>query len=260
MPSSKTAASAQKPSPEPAERSPSSKPPRSELAKPERVGVFLALAHRMVELAHADKTKIEAARLELAQLIKALDPGSRGKLVALMSAGKNAQAISAVLPEPGTESAPEPFSGASIRDLQRGLGIARATAFDLEQPLEAWARARAKAGVEERVWLSFGKELARSTAAEWTCLVAVSPGDALDKVYLRRGDGAWWSFGASLERPPGSEVARLSGKQPKGRRKLSVLPLGAIVPARCRADRSVLRRAAAALSARFALAWKAGAA
>ncbi len=253
MPSSKSTASAASQS---AERSPSSKPPRSELAKPERAGAFLTLAHRMVELAHADKTKLEAARVELAQLIKTLEPASRSKLIALMSAGKGVTAISDALPDPSAPGASEPFSGASIRDLQRGLGIARATGFDLEQPLESWARARAKSGVEDRVWLSFGKELARSTASEWTCLVAVSQGDALDKAYLRRGDGAWWSFGSQIERPPASEVARLSARQPKGKRRLSVLPLGAVVPARCRADRAALRRAAASLNARFALAWK----
>jgi hypothetical protein len=236
---------------------PEAEPSKAEataVAKPERLGAFLGSVTALLQLEQKAPAEDAAARAEVARFVAGFDASTLAKLSVLISAGRDAKAIAEALATPATELAQTPleFDLAAQQNLRRGLAIARATAFDLERAITDWGTSKgAKRGLEDRVWLSFGRELARSNASEWTCLVAMSAGEALDKVYLCHRDGAWWSFGTLVERPSKSEVTRLSGKQPKGRRKLASLPLGAIVPARCRADRSALRRAASALSARF---------
>lgn len=242
-----------------------SKAPRSNAARTTREGPFRSQVSRLLELsrsaesagwdAGAKKTKapVLPALSELTAYVQGFDAVTLGKLAILISAGREARDIADA--QPDAEKAPnalELLEPGSFEELQRGLAIAHATQFDLELGLQNWgSRTGRKREIEERVWLRFGRELARSSAAEWACLVSTGAGDMLEKVYLRRGDGAWWSFGALLERPAKAEIAKLKGKQPKGRRKLASLPLGAIVPRRCGADSRALRRAAAAVSACF---------
>lgn len=242
-----------------------SKAPRSVAPKSEREGPFRSLVSRLLELARAAElagwdagsTKVSkqsaTALGELSAFTEGFDATTLSKLVSLIRAGREARDIADGPPETGPAATAQILLEPSAFDeLQRGLAIAQATQFDVELGLQHWvSRAGAKRELEERVWLRFGRELAQSSAAEWACLVATDAGDALDKVYMRRGDGAWWSFGAMLERPTKSEIAKLKGKQPKGQRKIASLPLGAIVPRRCRPDRRALHRAASAVSVCF---------
>jgi hypothetical protein len=243
---------------------PGSKAPRSSAPKSERMGPFRSSVSRLIELGRSAErvgwreqgaaTKALPAVTELDGFLAALDATARGKLDILIRAGREARDIAETeAPATTTPTARDLLlEPESLDELQRGLAIAQATQFDVELGLQHWAsRNGSKREIEDRVWLRFGQELARSSAAEWACLVATGAGDTLDKVYMRRGDGAWWSFGALLERPAKSEIARLKGKPPKGQRKLASLPLAAIVPRRCRADRRALHRAASAVSLCF---------
>lgn len=254
--------------PRTASAEPGSKTPRSVAPKSNREGPFRSQISRLLELSRSAesagwdagatgakkaKAPVLPALTELTDYVQGFDAVTLSKLAILISAGREARDIAEAQPDPAkTPSALELLEPGSFEELQRGLAIANATQFDLELGLPSWSsRVGRKLEIEERVWLRFGRELAQSSAAEWACLVSTGAGDTLDKVYLRRGDGAWWAFGASLERPAKSEIAKLKGKQPKGRRKLASLPLGAIVPRRCGPDRRALHRAASAVSACF---------
>jgi hypothetical protein len=197
-----------------------------------------------------------AALDELRRFTSDLDAATIAKLIVLTSAGRDAKSIaeSFAPASKAGEPAPEIFKAgeAWAEHLKRGLAIAHATDFDLETTVSDWAaKGRPSKSLEDRVWLRFGRELARSASSDWTCLGDVSAGDVLEKVYLRRGDGPWWSFGAWLDRPSRHEVTRLRGQRGKGRRKLATFPIEAVVAHRCARDRAALRRAARAMNVRF---------
>jgi hypothetical protein len=152
-------------------------------------------------------------------------------------------------------------SGApACQDLQRGLAVACATAFDLELALPRWTKVGDGASLDDRVWLRFGRELALSRVEEWSCQAVCDSRGQLEKLYLRRGQNAWWSFGALIDRPPGRELQRQ--RSAKGRARLVSLSLQAALARSCRAELRAVHRASMAVSARLGAggrAWRAGA-
>lgn len=190
---------------------------------------------------------------------RSLDADVLEKLETLMLAGRDARplgATSATLSDRGRQKVPENaelFDDrlASIENLRRGHAIACATRFDLESRIAGWPESLGSGSLDERVWLRFGKELASSSPSDWACLAEVGKGTELQVLYLRRGDGPWWSFEKLIDRPSSRFVA---GRLERPRRRVSrlvTLPLDAVVGRRCRADRPALRRAAMAMSARL---------
>jgi len=215
---------------------------------------FARLVGTLLQLAHAAEREPNAQD-ELHRFTSDLDPTMVSKVAVIVRAGEDARDISDTLV--ALRGVSTPAQGiwdvqAWAQYLKRGLAIARATGFDLEPTMLDWAAKgpRSKA-LEDRVWLRFGRELARSIAADWTCFVDLSGGDVLEKVYLRRGSGPWWSFGAFLDRPSKQEVARLRGQRGKGQRKLALLPTKAVLGRRCGRNRTALKRAVSALNACF---------
>ncbi|HEX6271450.1 MAG TPA: hypothetical protein VFZ53_00350 [Polyangiaceae bacterium] len=190
---------------------------------------------------------------------RSLDGEILQKLETLMRAGRDARPLgptSATLSERGpAESAEGLFDDrlASAENLRRGHAIACATRFDLESGIAGWRGSLEGGSLDERVWLRFGRELALSTPSDWSCLAQVgkASGSELEALYLRRGDGPWWSFDTLIDRPSVRTVSRRLEHLRLRRSRLVTLPLDSVVGRRCRKDRPALRRAAMAMSARL---------
>lgn len=202
-----------------------------------------------------DGAAIDALRI----FARSLDVEVLRKLETLMRAGRDAQPLgrtSATLPGPGVEEASahvDLFDDrlASVENLRRGHAMACATKFDLESQVAGWPASPGADSLDERVWLRFGKELASSSPDDWVCLAEVGRGVELDALYLRRGDGPWWSFDFLIDRPSARTVSRRLESPRRRRSRLVRLPLAAVAGRRCRSDRPALRRAAMAMSARL---------
>jgi hypothetical protein len=190
---------------------------------------------------------------------RSLDADALKKLETLMRAGREARALGAASAAISARTAARPpestdlfdDQSASVENLCRGHAIACATRFDLESEVTGWPDSLAGDSLDERVWLRFGKELASSSPSDWACLAEVGKNTELQTLYLRRGDGVWWSFDKQIDRPSSRFVMRRL-EAPRSRRdRLVTLPLDAVVGRRCRSDRAALRRAAMAMSARL---------
>lgn len=188
--------------------------------------------------------------------VQSLDAEMRGKLRTVMHAGREAQtlpaAVAALAAVRSAGAEGELFAGgaAALQDLQRGHAIACATGFDLELTLDRWGRVREPESLDERVWLRFGRELARSTIEEWSCSAVVDARGRLQKLYLRRGKARWWSFAALIDRPSDSAL-RVQGSAWSRRSRLVVLPLHSALGRSLCGELRAVRRASMAVSARL---------
>jgi hypothetical protein len=100
--------------------------------------------------------------------------------------------------------------------LERGLAMMCSESLDIDGGETVGAER--KTSVFERAWSHFGRELASSEPDEWNWFaLRANRTDELEKLYLRRGDGAWWSFGVSLDRPQKSQIGTQQAKAAKRR-------------------------------------------
>lgn len=194
----------------------------------------------------------EALRL----FVRTLEPEAQEKLRTLMRAGRDALALPAALAALSAErtsgGVPELFvrGTAELQDLQRGHAVACATSFDLELDLSRWGAIREPQSLDERVWLRFGRELARSRIEDWACFAVVDSRDRLQKLYLRRGKTRWWSFAALIDRPSDRALG-VPRSARSGRTGLIVLPVRAALGRSYGANLRAVHRASRAVSARL---------
>lgn len=201
------------------------------------------------------------ARAQLTAALGELDPEMALKIRQLMIAGRDGQSVATVKLNVSLVDADSAFSVMAadsgengpllIEYLLRGHAIACASGIDLDRPLAEW-RSRSADNLEERAWLSFGKQLANSASADWQCFAIMDPGtQGISKLYVKLGDRAWWSFQAQLDRPTvrGAEKERraLSRRRFKG---ISSNDLEALVLKLNGVQGRALRRAARAICAR----------
>jgi len=207
---------------------------------------------RVVAAPSEPSPQLDALKL----FVRSLDDDTRGKLRAVMRAGREAAALPDVIAALATEPAPEAdlfAEGAvGLQHLQRGHALARATAFDLERQLSRWSKVAKDPSLDERVWLRFGRELARSRADEWTCFALVGADEHIEKLFLRCGKQPWWSFGALIDRPSERKLGVLRSTR-SGRSRILVLPLASALGRPSRGELKAVRRASSALSARLGL-------
>lgn len=119
------------------------------------------------------------ARQSLERALDDLDPEVALKLRTLMIAGRDGKSISDVNVNMTLGDSKAAFSaaaldtshnGALLADyLRKGHALAWATALDIERPLASWAETMPHT-LDERAWLSFGKQLAKSDPGDWQCL------------------------------------------------------------------------------------------
>ena len=191
--------------------------------------------------------------------VRSLDQETRTKLEVVIRAGREAEtlpeAFASVLRDQLARGdvAPDLFLDGmvALQHLQRGHAVACATGFDLELDVARWKSVRVRDSLDERVWLRFGRELAQSTVAEWSCLALVDGGEQVERLYLRRGRMCWYSFDFVIDRPSDRQLALRRSERPTKNSKLVTLTLEAVVGRRCRPERTAVRRAALAMSARL---------
>lgn len=206
------------------------------------------------------------AQQAMTQALTKLGPEIALKLRTVMVAGRDGRRITDVQVNIGMGDADSAFAFAArdlsengpllVDYLRRGHAMACASGLDIERPYAEWASAAPKK-LDERVWLSFGRQLAMSRPEEWSCIgfLGTEQGEPLTQLYLRRGELGWWSFDAILERPSEAFVVQqeraLASHRAKGVTNGSMLALARL---RCSVEASALRRAVKAIRARVGLA------
>jgi hypothetical protein len=129
--------------------------------------------------------------------------------------------------------------------LERGLAMICAERIALDRRGTVHDTGERKPSVFERAWSHFGRELASSEPEEWSWFAHYKDGTReLSSLYLKRGDGAWWSFSGNLDRPAKSQVniseARLL-KRKRGDRGANLQSLAGHHATRRRALKRALR-------------------
>ena len=200
----------------------------------------------------------EQATLE--QALEGLDSEVALKLRTLMIAGRDGKTIGDINVNLTLDDSKGAFAAAAVDTsqnvplladyLRRGHALACAAALDLERPLASWGGSKALS-LDERAWLSFGKQLAKAGVDDWQCLAFVDGNQCVSRLYLRLQGHAWWSFQAVLDRPSAAMVEKhersLSSRRSKG---LSTRSLSALASRLASIEGRALRRAARAIRAR----------
>jgi hypothetical protein len=230
----------------------------------------IRLAEAMLPGSHegeiSDAAKVVAsssdgARQSLEKALDQLDSEVALKLRTLMIAGRDGKSITDVQVNMTLADSRAAFSAAALDAshngplladyLRRGHALACATALDLELPLSGWG-VDGSSTLDERAWLSFGKQLAKAGPDDWHCLAFVeSENQSISRLYLRLDEHAWWSFQAVLDRPSSAVVEKqkrtLTSRRSKG---LATHSLAALISRLSSAKGRALRRAARAIRAR----------
>ncbi len=202
------------------------------------------------------------ARQSLERALDDLEPEVALKLRTLMIAGRDGKSIGDVNVNMTLGDSKAAFAaaaldtshnGALLADyLRRGHALAWATAVDIERPLASWAETMPHT-LDERAWLSFGKQLAKSEPGDWQCLAFVDARtQGISSLYLRLAEHAWWSFQAVLDRPSAAAVEKhqraLTSRRSKG---VAARSLASVASQLSSAQGRALRRAARAIRARL---------
>ncbi len=96
----------------------------------------------------------------------------------------------------------------SQRYLERGLAAAYAGKLTLDTSASDRSAPNERPSVSERAWSRFGRELAGTEPSEWSWFACYKGGSGmLDKLYVRHGNSAWWSFATSIDRPLREQIA-----------------------------------------------------
>ena len=231
---------------------------------------MIRLAHDLLPQAKASDVAVAAtaaagdvagARQSLEQALEGLDAETALKLRTLMIAGRDVKSISDVNTNMTLADSKSAFAAAALDAsqsgplladyLRRGHALACATALDLERPLAGWL-SLVPGNLDERAWLSFGKQLAKADPNDWQCLAFVDAGSGgISRLYLRLEEHAWWSFQSIMDRPSAASVEKqrraLSSRRSKG---MMTQSLSAIVAKLSLTEGRALRRAARAIRAR----------
>lgn len=202
------------------------------------------------------------ARRSLERALDDLEPEVALKLRTLMIAGRDGKSIGDVNVNMTLDDSKAAFAaaaldtshnGALLADyLRRGHALAWATALDIERPLASWAETMPHT-LDERAWLSFGKQLAKSEPGDWQCLAFLDARtQGISSLYLRLAEHAWWSFQAVLDRPSAAAVEKhqraLTSRRSKG---VAARSLASVASQLSSAQGRALRRAARAIRARL---------
>lgn len=151
----------------------------------------------------------EELKVALRSELLALPTKSKARLCALLNIGREARDLARVRTSlPSTATVPLDVLALcetqtlSERYLERGLAAACAGKLALDAPAARSVEGDQRPSVYERAWSRFGRELASSEPGEWSWFACYKGRSRmLDKLYVRHGTSAWWSFATGLDRP-----------------------------------------------------------
>lgn len=209
----------------------------------------------------AAETQGSVSRAQLMAALQELQPEIALKIRTLMIAGRDGQSISDVKANLSLSDADAGFAAMAadssengpllVDYLRRGHALACAMDLDLDSPLSDW-QSPAALDPGERAWLNFGKQLAGSLPGDWQCLGILEPtSPGFNRLYLKLGRDAWWSFHTVLARPTPASVDKerraLAERSVKG---ISADTLNALVEQLAQVQGRALERAGRAICAR----------
>lgn len=152
----------------------------------------------------------EELKVALRSELQALPTKSKARLSTLLNIGREARDLARVrtsLPPKATVPldvlALCETQTLSERYLERGLAAACAGKLTLDAPTTTrGVDSDQKPSVFDRAWSRFGRELASSEPGEWSWFACYKGRSRMvEKLYVRHGKGAWWSFATGLDRP-----------------------------------------------------------
>lgn len=227
---------------------------------PDQKASVIALVAADVLAAPGRAEKESKAGQLLAQALEELEPEAALKLRTLMVAGRDGRGVTAVHVEMKPADADSASATGDLSEssslladyLRRGHAMACAMGLDLEKSLATWPSSVTQT-LDERAWLSFGVQLAKSQPEDWTCLgfVGADGAQQLTKLYLRLGEHAWWSFRSVLDRPSTAFVDKEKKAMSKRRSKgVAGASLKTMADRSCGTEGRALRRAVKAIRAR----------
>lgn len=225
-----------------------------------RGGSFAAALANLLEVPQRVQGDDEVRKLLKAEL-EGLPKPWQDKIGALLNLGRQARGRSPALSRTAQGHDATPLDALALCDertrshqyLERSLAMMCSERLDLdkgEAPAEGGVRT---ASVYERAWSRFGRELAGSETEEWSWFAQrTGRTHVLAKVYLRRGDSAWWSFGVNLDRPRQAQVGTQLATAAKRRDANQGSGLASLARAPC-TDRRALQRAMRSVRARLGI-------
>jgi hypothetical protein len=209
----------------------------------------------------AAETQGASSRAQLMAALQELEPEIALKIRTLMIAGRDGQSISDVKANLSLSDADAGFAAMAadssengpllVDYLRRGHALACAMDLNLDSPLSDW-QSPATLDSGERAWLNFGRQLASSLPGDWQCLGIIEPTSAgFNRLYVKLGHDAWWSFHTVLDRPTPALVDKerraLAERSVKG---ISAGTLDALVEQLAHVQGRALWRASRAICAR----------
>jgi hypothetical protein len=193
--------------------------------------------------------------------LKQLPEGWQHQLGTLLTLGRNVHDWSRFKTTTPPEGGAAPLSVLALCDkhtrsqqyLERALAMMCAQRLSIERVASSNDEVGGGESVFERAWSRFGRELASSDPSEWTWFGHRTQGTKeLEKVYLRRGEGAWWSFSVGLDRPVRSDAGLKRRRTSRGRGAGLQAGLESLATHEC-AKRRALQRAMRSVRARLGI-------
>lgn len=188
---------------------------------------FVDTLARVLSMARQAETSTEF-RAEFREELQALPPEAQARLSMLLNLGRDAHCLTLRTASSKDTAASSKDTAESSKDtaelskdtapldvlalcdattlsqryLERGLAAACAGKLTLDAAASDKLKPDQRLSVSERAWSRFGRELASSEPGEWSWFACYKGRSrTLDKLYVRHGNSAWWSFATSLDRP-----------------------------------------------------------
>ena len=206
---------------------------------------------------------------EFREQLQALPPQSKARLGVLLNLGREAHGVALRTELSKTRAASKDAASAkdaapldvlalceattlSQRYLERGLAAACAGKLALDAPASDALQPDQRLSVYERAWSRFGRELASSEPGEWSWFACYKGRSRmLDKLYVRHGNSAWWSFATSIDRPLREQIDVDHRRATNGRPNRQGSSLESLLSQESSPSRRALRRALTSVHARL---------
>ena len=219
---------------------------------------FVDTLSRVLDLARQAQESDEL-KAALRSELQALPTKSKARLENLLNIGREAHDLARVR----TTLSPKVAAPLDVlalcetrtlseRYLERGLAAACAGKLTLDAPTAQASEGDQKPSVYERAWSRFGRELASSEPGEWSWFACYKGRSRiLDKLYVRHGKSAWWSFASGLDRPLREQIDVDRRRSKSGRQSSDGSSLESLLNQESAPTRRALLRALTSVHARL---------
>lgn len=228
--------------------------PSEQPSEPPASTSFVDTLARVLSMARKAEASDEL-RAALRSELQALNPKSQARLSTLLNIGREAHVRTSLSPKsaaPLDVLALCETQTLSQRYLERGLAAACAGKLTLDAPTAQALDGDQRPSVYERAWSRFGRELASSEPGEWSWFACYKGRSRmLDKLYVRHGKNAWWSFATGLDRPMREQIDVDRRRSKNTRQSNQGSSLESLLDQQGSPSRRALRRALTSVHARL---------